>query len=498
MPVCSPSDSVTQIVEQPLVEDLDAGVIKEARRRQRLRRVGVTGATLAAAGVLLGAFLLASGGGTNTGAVGRSRPPEPLPRLTGRVLTGPTGLLIMAHGNEGPPFILNVDRHTVESVRGLGLPLRRATAQSPLVGSLTRRPAEYWPPSSTHAVRPSSSSHPTVPCGTSRPSRHAPATTPLPRATPTRPGCSRGLSAVPCTLRLTPGTRPAVPVPCGSLAADTTAGVWIATAHEWAIVDPLTGRTRARTDITPPADPAEQVGDQLFALHGDLALESLGRHVVGVSGGQPRTLSLVNLSSGHRRYLVWPSYFGDIINVVPEPHGPLVAVDFGSPAYPGPAQAEDVWMLDTTTGTFTHLPGYPAQVDIKFSDIAWTTDERLVIIAQGGGRTVLGLWKPDRRRCACAPYLPATVTTSSRSPGRPDPARSSGRARLGVRYRTPLAERKNGPSSLVLEDQQKHGQGRLSRLPRSRRHAQLASAGERAATRGQEGGRVASSPDRPR
>ena len=161
-----------------------------------------------------------------------------------------------------------------------------------------------------------------------------------------------------------------------------------------AIVDPLTGQTRARIATTAPSD---QVGDQLFALHGALALESLGRHAVGVSGGQPRKLSLVNLISGDRRQLVWPSYFGDIIRVVPEPHGPLVAVDFGSPAYPGPAQAEDVWMLDTTNGTFIHLPGYPARVDIKFSDIAWTADERLVIIAQGGGRTVLGLWKPGQK-----------------------------------------------------------------------------------------------------
>ena len=162
------------------------------------------------------------------------------------------------------------------------------------------------------------------------------------------------------------------------------------------IVDPLTGRTRAQTAVTPPAQPSDQVGDQLFALHGDLALESLGRHLVGLSGHRPRTLSLVDLISGHRRRLAWPSYFGDIIRVAPEPHGPLVAVDFGSPAYPGPAQAEDVWTLDTTTGIFTHLPGYPARVDIKFSDIAWTSDQRLVIIAQGGGRTVLGVWTPGQ------------------------------------------------------------------------------------------------------
>lgn len=116
----------------------------------------------------------------------------------------------------------------------------------------------------------------------------------------------------------------------------------------------------------------------------------------GAGAGQPGKLRLVNLISGHRRQLVWPSYFHSIIRVVPQPHGPLVAVDFGSPAYPGPAQAEDVWMLDTKTGAFTHLAGYPAEVDIKFSDIAWTVDERLVTIAQGGGRTVLGLWKPGQ------------------------------------------------------------------------------------------------------
>jgi hypothetical protein len=69
--------------------------------------------------------------------------------------------------------------------------------------------------------------------------------------------------------------------------------------------------------------------------------------------------------------------------------------------------AEDIWMLDTNTGDFTHLPGYPAQVDIKASDIAWTSDNGLVIIAHGGGRSVLGIWK---RGQATLPLrtLPAT------------------------------------------------------------------------------------------
>ena len=146
----------------------------------------------------------------------------------------------------------------------------------------------------------------------------------------------------------------------------------------------------------PPTNPASVSTTVVYPLDGSLALESVGPHYGGQDGGPFDRLSLVDLRRGQRRRLAWPSYFGDIIRVVPEPHGPLVAVDFGSPAYPGPAQAEDIWMLDTHTGSFTHLPKYPAQVDIKFSDIAWTRDNRLVIIAQGGGRTVLGIWKPGQ------------------------------------------------------------------------------------------------------
>ena len=351
---------------------------------------------LAVAGVLVGTLLLAGGGGTTARLPARSRPPEPLPRLTGRVLTGPTGLLIVAAGNEGAPFILDVDHQTVRSVPGLGVPLRRATAQSPLVGSL--RPASGGVMADVEHAR----SHAEFVIAADGAVRHIATVVTHARDSTLAARDADGTWVLMwprrgrCTLRLVPGTRPAVPVACGSLAADTTAGVWTARADQWTIVDPLTGRSRAHTVVTPPADPGDQVGDQVFPLHGDRALETLGQRSDSVSGDQPGTLGLVSLIGGHRRQLVWPSYFGEIISVVPEPHGPLVAVDFGSPAYPGPAQAEDLWMLDTTTGAFTHLPGYPARVDIKFSDIAWTSDERLVIIAQGGGRTVLGVWKPGQ------------------------------------------------------------------------------------------------------
>jgi hypothetical protein len=54
-------------------------------------------------------------------------------------------------------------------------------------------------------------------------------------------------------------------------------------------------------------------------------------------------------------------------------------------------------MLDTARGSFTHVPGYPAQVAIKFSSVLWTADGRLAIVAQGGGRAVLALWRPGMR-----------------------------------------------------------------------------------------------------
>ena len=102
----------------------------------------------------------------------------------------------------------------------------------------------------------------------------------------------------------------------------------------------------------------------------------------------------MNLSTGARTRLRWPSILRFGYSVIPDPHGPLVAVNFGDPADPGPRQASDVWLLDPRTGKFTHVPGYPIFEDLKFSGIAWTADRRLVVAAQGHGRTALAVYRP--------------------------------------------------------------------------------------------------------
>jgi hypothetical protein len=54
------------------------------------------------------------------------------------------------------------------------------------------------------------------------------------------------------------------------------------------------------------------------------------------------------------------------------------------------------------------VPGFPILEHLKFSGITWTSDHRLVVVAQGGGRTAIGVWRPGSARLpvGTAPRLP--------------------------------------------------------------------------------------------
>ena len=151
----------------------------------------------------------------------------------------------------------------------------------------------------------------------------------------------------PCTLRLVPGSQPAVHVPCGSAGPDTASGLWIWNHGVGMRVDPLSGRVLQRLKST----------GELTPLPGGLALES-------AASPSPTGLGLVNLATGARRPLRWPSSLHFGYQVFPAPRGPLVALEFGDPWYPqaheSVNQAADVWVLNTDSGAFTHVPGFPA------------------------------------------------------------------------------------------------------------------------------------------
>ena len=161
-------------------------------------------------------------------------------------------------------------------------------------------------------------------------------------------------------------------------------------------VDPRTGRIRARIRVAGAVD----------VLSRDRALTNTSPGFPN-DGSFPTGLTLVDLATGTRKRLAWPSILQFGYTVLREPHGPLVAVEFVDPAYPSGqqtiGQAADIWMLDPGTGAFTHVPAFPILEHLKFSSVAWSSDGRLVIVAQGGAfnqpgrRTVIGVWRPRER-----------------------------------------------------------------------------------------------------
>ena len=139
-------------------------------------------------------------------------------------------------------------------------------------------------------------------------------------------------------------------------------------------------------------------------LHGSLVLEQAADHDVATG------LVLADVATGQRRHLRWPSILGGLDQVLPQAHGSLVAVGFADPAYPGPQQAEDLFLLDTRTWRFTHVPGFPAQMDLKFSSMAWTRDNRLVMLIHAEDTTRIGVYRPGAAAVALRTVdVPATT-----------------------------------------------------------------------------------------
>jgi hypothetical protein len=120
-----------------------------------------------------------------------------------------------------------------------------------------------------------------------------------------------------------------------------------------------------------------------------------------------RGLTVTDTQTGARIRMPWPSPLDGADEAVA--HGRFVAVGFADPAYHGGGtQAMDVWLLDRRTRRLTHVPDMLADVDLKFTSMAWAADGRLVFLAQSGGRDVVGVWRPGDRRIAVKPvHLPA-------------------------------------------------------------------------------------------
>ncbi len=194
----------------------------------------------------------------------------------------------------------------------------------------------------------------------------------------------------PCTLKKEPRAGVAVTVPCGDLVdnassgSDSPAGLVISTNNRMVLINPRTGRERARSPID----------GQLNVLSKNIVLTSVPTGVQGQNDAPPR-LSITNLTTGASRQLRWPSTLRFGYEVFPDPGSSMVAVEFADPAYRMTSlQAGDDWLVNTHNVTFTHIPGFPIFEYLKVSGMARTTDHRLVIVAYGRRRPSIGIWRP--------------------------------------------------------------------------------------------------------
>jgi hypothetical protein len=196
--------------------------------------------------------------------------------------------------------------------------------------------------------------------------------------------------------------RPARPVSCTTkLLGELPAGLLVASGTSedpWEWPASLVDRRGHRTGLGFPAA-------DLLAATGQLVLTS----------AEPLApLALSNLRSRVSWRLGWPSRLrgGTHIAAV-HPNGRDIAIGFHGLAVPG-EEGYDLWLLNTATRRWQHLPDLPAaDIAAKATDMAWTGDGRLVVLTQTAtGGQVVAVWRPGQPRLALG-----QLTLPTPSPG---------------------------------------------------------------------------------
>lgn len=299
---------------------------------------------------------------------------EPKP-LRGVPLAGPTGLKLLVANN--PPFLLDVDSGRITSVGGLDVsdnPVLsvRAVGAAAVLWVYRRTPANKAPVAEIYVLR----------SGKTRATRLATAWDLAPAADGRALWLKSYKDVRHCVLREVGldgrERRSPRPLPCSTRLVD--AGTRPLLGQGSSLVDPSTGRTLLRTG-------------GVWAIAGHLALTRAGS-----------LLTLRDVRSGARWRLPWPSQIGGADQAAVRADGRLIALAFSDPAYEGGGtQVTDVWLLHPTTRRFQHVPDMPAAVSLKFTSMSWSSDGRLVMLAETGRRTVVALWRPGQKRIAVRP-----------------------------------------------------------------------------------------------
>jgi hypothetical protein len=296
-----------------------------------------------------------------------ARGPAP---LRGVPLERGTALRLLVADN--PPFVLDVDSGTVTPVAGIP-PITRGTlsvvgvgGRSGVVIARSQRNATLY------GVRGGQARVATLGHGTN--------TWPAASGDAVWVQSRRGHS--PCRLRRVglDGRVLDAPraFPCATT-NDPAGGSLGLVANRTRVIDPLTGRTVLRTR------------NGIVAVAGKSVLLR----------GPGKQLALLDTATDRERRFRWPSILEGLDRPAVDPRGRFIAIAFADPAWQGGGnQAADVWVLDTRTRALTQLPGLPAFVSLKFTDIEWADDGRLVILGESARKAFVAVWRPGRKRLA--------------------------------------------------------------------------------------------------
>ncbi|WP_157244563.1 hypothetical protein [Nonomuraea typhae] len=147
------------------------------------------------------------------------------------------------------------------------------------------------------------------------------------------------------------------------------------------------------------------------AVPGWQVLGATPRAALTRSVGRParERLSLLDPATFRSAGVPVPPTEGRPVVGTPDPGGRRMAVRFVDPAFPGPRQYLDVWVLDLRTRTWSRVPSMPAPAAIKTVAMGWTPDGLLVVTgdfimtdqvhpAESDYATLVLAWRPGETR----------------------------------------------------------------------------------------------------
>jgi hypothetical protein len=299
-------------------------------------------------------------------------------------LRGATHLQLLVASN--PPYLLDVDTGRGTRIGGLELN-RQSSVGVSAVGSDAVVNVDEYRPGRFRGARIYALRH-----GNTRAAKLATAWEGAPAADGAAIWLKSFLDKTHCTVRALrlDGTEAQKPhaIPCSANLVDSGSRVVLVDGDS--IADVRTGETLITAHV-------------LSAIAGDFAI---------TADGEQTPISVTNLRTGERWRLRYPSRIGGQGGIgygAVAPDERRVAIEFGDPAYHGTGtQVTDVWLLDLEQRTIEHLPDMPAAVALKFTSMQWTTDGRLVFLAETNARTVVAVWRPGQKRIRVRPIdLPA-------------------------------------------------------------------------------------------